>query len=100
MERPQENNNTLTPSPSPVKGEGSSDLKGTSPKKIDKASMISLSLELGYIIAIPLVVLGLLGKWGDRHWNHEFPWMTLLGIVLAIVATTIWLIRKLKNYVK
>ncbi len=70
------------------------------PRKLDKPAMISLSFELGYIIAIPLVVLGLLGKWGDKHWNHTFPWMTLLGIGLAIFATTIWLIQKLKGYVK
>ncbi|MBX4187179.1 MAG: AtpZ/AtpI family protein [Candidatus Doudnabacteria bacterium] len=70
------------------------------PKKIDRAAMIGLSMELGYIIAIPLVVLGLLGKWGDRHWHHAFPWMTLVGIGLAIAATTVWLIQKLKGYVK
>jgi hypothetical protein len=70
------------------------------PKKLDKAMMVSLSFELGYIIALPLVVLGLLGKWGDKHWGHTFPWMTLVGIGLAIFATTLWLVQKLKGYIK
>jgi hypothetical protein len=69
-------------------------------KKLDKAAMISLSLELGYIIAIPLVALGLLGKWADLHWHHAFPWMTLIGIALAIFATTLWLVQKFKGYIK
>jgi len=62
--------------------------------------MVSLSFELGYIIALPLVVLGLLGKWGDKHWHHAFPWMTLIAIGLAIFMTTVWLIQKLKGYIK
>ncbi len=70
------------------------------PKKVDRGALISLSFELGYIIAIPLVVLGLLGKWGDSHWHHQFPWMTLVGMGLAIAATTIWITKKVKNYIK
>jgi len=69
-------------------------------KPIDRAALIGLSFELGYIIAIPLVVFALLGKWGDTHWHHSFPWMTLTGIVLAIVATTLWLTKRLKTYNK
>jgi hypothetical protein len=70
------------------------------PKKIDRAAMISLSLELGYVIAIPLVLFGLLGKWADKQLNLTFPWLTLAGILLAITATTIWLTKKLKTYIK
>lgn len=70
------------------------------PKKVDRAALISLSFELGYIIALPLVVLGLLGKWGDSHWHHSFPWMTLTGIAVAIAATTFWITSKVKQYLK
>lgn len=110
METPQGNKDTeaLTPNQppaadeggniSPKLGEGGSKLKGARP--IDKAALISLSMELGYIIAIPLVILALLGKWGDKHWHHSFPWMTLVGILLAIVSTTVWLTKKLKAYIK
>lgn len=70
------------------------------PKKLDRGALISLSFELGYIIAIPLVVLGLLGKWLDGRMGNEFPALTLIGIALAILATTIWITKKVKNYIK
>ncbi|MEO8065233.1 MAG: AtpZ/AtpI family protein [Candidatus Doudnabacteria bacterium] len=70
------------------------------PKKLDKAALISLSFELGYIIAIPLVVLALLGKWIDNNMHHTLPWVTLIGIVLAIASTTAWLTYRLKKYIK
>ena len=70
------------------------------PKKLDKAALVSLSFELGYIIALPLVVLALLGKWVDTRMHHEFPWVTLIGIALAITSTVLWLTKKLKEYIK
>ncbi len=70
------------------------------PKKVDRSALISLSFELGYIIAIPLVILGLLGRWLDARMQNEFPMFTLIGIVLAIAATTTWITKKVKNYIK
>jgi hypothetical protein len=75
-------------------------LDGQVPKKLDKAAIISLSFELGYIIAIPVVVLGIGGRWIDHRLHHSFPWVTLIGIALAIMSTTIWLTQKLKGYLK
>ncbi len=70
------------------------------PKKLDKSAMISLSFELGYIIAIPIVVFGLLGKWLDMRLHHSFPWVTLVGIALAILSTTVWITKRLQKYIK
>ncbi|MBX4191787.1 MAG: AtpZ/AtpI family protein [Candidatus Doudnabacteria bacterium] len=70
------------------------------PKKVDRSALISLSLELGYIIAIPLVAFALGGKWLDNRMQNEFPFMTLLGIGLAITATTVWITKKVKKYIK
>ncbi len=67
---------------------------------LDKRAMISLSFELGYIIALPLVIFGLVGKWLDGRMGNEFPVMTLIGIGLAIFATTLWIINKLRKYIK
>ena len=69
-------------------------------KTLNKGDLISLSFELGYIIAIPIVVLGLAGKWVDNHFHHSFPWVTLLGIGLAITTTTLWIIKRLGRYIK
>ncbi len=66
----------------------------------DKWEVVGLAWDFGYIIAIPLVVFALAGKWVDKHFHHETQWVTLIGIVLALVTTTIWLIQRLKKYIK
>ncbi len=64
-----------------------------------KWGMVNLATEFGFIIALPLVVFALLGKWLDGKWG-TFPWLTLAGIVLAITSTTIWMTKRLKSYIK
>jgi hypothetical protein len=66
---------------------------------ITKWTMASLAAEFGFIIAIPLVVLGLLGKWLDARID-TFPLFTLAGIVLAVVSTSVWMYKRLKGYVR
>lgn len=56
---------------------------------------LGLAWELGFIIAIPLVVFGSIGKYADGYFNTK-PWLTLLGIFLSIIITVIWLYRRLK----
>jgi len=65
----------------------------------DKWNLAGLAMDLGFIIALPLVALGLLGKWIDGKMNSE-PWFTLAGIIFAIVTTTIWLTKKFKGLMK
>ena len=67
---------------------------------LNKWELVGFAWELGYIIALPVLVLALGGKWLDTHFGHEFPWVTLIGIALAIFTTTIWLTRRLKRYIK
>ncbi len=67
--------------------------------KFSKWHMVNLALDMGYIIAVPLVVLGLLGKYLDGKYSTE-PFLTLGGIILAIVLTTVWLTKKFKQYIR
>ncbi len=69
-------------------------------KTLEKWELVGFAWELGYIIALPILILALSGKWVDKHFHHEFPWVTLIGIGLAIFTTTVWLIRRLKTYIK
>jgi hypothetical protein len=69
------------------------------PRKLDKWAMATLAFEMGYIIALPLVLFGLAGKYLDGRLGTE-PWLALAGVLLAIGVTTVWLIRKLKDYLK
>lgn len=60
---------------------------------------LNMALELGYTIAIPLVVLALVGRWADKQFDTS-PWLFLVGIVLAIVSSSILLIRKFSKLLR
>lgn len=66
-------------------------------EKFDKRELVTLAFELGYIIALPIVALGLGGKWLDGRMDTA-PLFTLLGILLAITSTSIWIYRKFGEY--
>ena len=67
------------------------------PVKLDKRELISLAFELGFIIALPILAFGYAGKWLDLKWGTT-PFITLAGILLAIVSTSIWIYKKFKTY--
>ncbi|MBI5466123.1 MAG: AtpZ/AtpI family protein [Candidatus Kerfeldbacteria bacterium] len=58
---------------------------------------LALAWDLGYTIAIPLVVLALLGRLADRYLNTS-PWLLLTGVLLSIVVSS-WLIIKKTKYI-
>ncbi len=72
-----------------------SDLKKEGEKKqVDSQwSVFSLAMELGYMIAIPLVAMALLGRFLDKKFDSS-PWIFLAGICAAIVLTTYLVYKK------
>jgi F0F1-type ATP synthase assembly protein I len=69
------------------------------PQKPNKWALVGLATEMGFIIALPLLVFILIGKKLDLRF-HTTPWLTLVGILLAIGASTAWLTKRLKEYIK
>ncbi|MDO8622395.1 MAG: AtpZ/AtpI family protein [bacterium] len=57
---------------------------------------LELAFELGYLIAIPIVLLGLGGRFLDR-WLGTSPWLLLAGVLLALVLSTVGIIRKVRD---
>lgn len=55
---------------------------------------ISIAFELGFIIALPIVVLALAGKWVDGKYNVGY--FIYIGIALAVVSSTAWLYARFK----
>jgi len=53
-------------------------------------SALSLAWELGYTIAVPLVVLALGGRLLDRKFDTS-PWLLLVGIFLSLIVSS-WLV--------
>lgn len=58
--------------------------------------MLSLAFELGYLVAIPIVVFALAGRVADRTLGTS-PWLLLLGILLSIVLSTALIYRKVSR---
>ena len=50
-------------------------------------SALSLAWQLGYTIAIPLIVLALVGRFLDKRFGTS-PWLLLVGIFLSIIIST------------
>lgn len=53
------------------------------------------ALQIGFIIALPLVAFGFVGKALDTRLGTE-PWLALVAILLAIVSSSVWLYKKFK----
>jgi hypothetical protein len=66
---------------------------------LNKSALVSIAFELGFIIALPVLVFGFLGKWLDQK-AGTYPILTLVGILGAITMTSIWIYRKFRVYVQ
>ncbi|HRY82801.1 MAG TPA: AtpZ/AtpI family protein [Candidatus Moranbacteria bacterium] len=56
-------------------------------------SALSLAWSLGYSIAVPLVVLALIGRFLDKKMGTS-PWMLLLGIIISIAVSSYMVYKK------
>lgn len=65
-------------------------------KLLDWAGVAS---ELGFLIAIPIVVFALVGRWLDRRFGTGVVFL-ILGILVAITATSLLIARRLQSMVK
>lgn len=91
-ETPDQKPNTPSSSP-PYKG---GEKRGGS---LNKSELVSIAFQLGFIIALPVIAFGFLGKWLDAK-AGTYPMLTLIGILTAILATSVWMYRKFKGYFK
>lgn len=72
------------------------DGKNETPASID-FHLWALAWEMGYTIAIPLVAFALLGRFADKYFDSS-PLFLLIGMLLAIAASTVILMRKMKKF--
>jgi F0F1-type ATP synthase assembly protein I len=65
-------------------------------KKASFLKAVSLAWDLGYIIAIPLVVLAISGRLLDKKFDSS-PVLLLTGIILAMIISGVLTFRKTKK---
>jgi len=71
------------------------------PNKDRKYVMLAFRIigEFGAVIAVPVVVLALLGKHLDERFGTG-PWLRAAGFVLAAIITSAIIYRRAKHYGK
>ena len=60
-------------------------------------SPYALALELGYNIAIPIVVLLLAGRLADNYFDTS-PWLLIAGLLLSLPVVGLTVYRKVKPF--
>lgn len=60
---------------------------------------LGLAWQLGYVIVIPLVVFGLIGRFLDKKYETA-PLLFFMGIILSLIVTSIWMIKNLKQFME
>ncbi len=71
----------------------------TKKEKKERSAMwlaLDIAYQLGYLIALPIVVLGFGGAWMDKKFLTS-PLFLLIGITLSFIITTIGTFRKIKT---
>ena len=61
--------------------------------------VLDLAWSLGYMIVLPLIIFGLGGRWIDAK-TESFPLFFILGLLLAIVSTSVWVAGRMKTLIK
>ncbi|NMC87441.1 MAG: AtpZ/AtpI family protein [Candidatus Moranbacteria bacterium] len=67
--------------------------------KKDSWSAVGFAWELGYSIAIPLVIFTLGGRLLDKKFGTS-PWLLLIGLFLSIIVTFYIVYKKLMDIIR
>lgn len=66
---------------------------------VEKFKLAGFAFEFGYIIALPLIIFLYAGKYLDERFGTH-PFLQILGLLLALTATSIWLTRRFSEILK
>ena len=64
---------------------------------MEKKALIALVFELGYTIAVPLVLFALGGRFIDRHFGTS-PLFLLVGIFLSLIGSSYLIYKIIRKY--
>lgn len=73
--------------------------KTNSDQEQKEFSAWGLATELGYTIAIPIVVFALAGRFADNYFDTS-PWLLLTGILLSIFTSSFIIYRKVADIIR
>ncbi len=59
---------------------------------------LNIAIEFGFIIVLPLIAFGYLGKYFDRKYHTTY--LVLVGIFLALLTSSLWFYRTINRLLK
>lgn len=62
------------------------------------AKSLSLALQFAFIILLPLLAFGFLGKWLEQRYENRF-WL-VGALVLALITSSVWFYKKISDLYK
>ena len=66
--------------------------------RFETTKVVAVAFEMGFIIALPIVALGTLGKHlDDKHHTH---WFVYIAIVVSLAISITWLFQRLSELVR
>ncbi|MFA6552624.1 MAG: AtpZ/AtpI family protein [Candidatus Paceibacterota bacterium] len=71
----------------------------TDKKDENKKSALALGLELGYTIAVPIIVFALLGRFLDKSLGTS-PFLLLAGILISIFLSSYIIYKKVSKIIE
>lgn len=77
---------------------GTKEQKSEQAKKTTFWMMVGFAWELGYVIALPIVVFGFGGAYADKYFGTS-PLFILIGIIAAVSLTSVGLYYKIKKMI-
>lgn len=64
-------------------------------KQLTNKKILAFALEFGFMIALPLAILAITGKWlAEKHHNMGFFYG---GIVLALIISVVWFWKRITD---
>ena len=71
------------------------DDKKPNQKQLSNKKILALSVEFGFMIALPLLILALTGKWLAEKYNN--PIYFYGGIILALLTSFVWFWKRITD---
>ena len=67
-------------------------------KRLTWLKTLNIAVEFGFIIVLPLLGFGYLGKYLDQRYHHKF--FVLIGVLLALATSSLWFYRAINGLLK
>ncbi len=81
-----------------IKSQSAGEQSKANQKQITFAKSLSIALQFAFIVLLPLLTFGFLGRWLADKYNNRL-WL-IGGLIVALTATTLWFYKRITDLYK